>query len=60
MDDLYRLMVRQQDERRGWHFEAMEAYNKRGSGISGLMTAWLVARTVVELLIFFALIWRAF
>jgi hypothetical protein len=54
-------LVREQDERRGWHEEAMKAYEQRGSGISGLMMSWLVTRTIVELAIFVSLIliWRA-
>lgn len=49
-------MEQDQNERRQWHTESMIAYDKRGDGISGLMTAWLVTRTVVELAIFIVLV----
>lgn len=54
----HEVRVAEQDERRCWHHEAMKAYDARGTGISNLMMGWLVARTVVELAILVALVWR--
>jgi len=57
---LLERMERDQDECRQWQDEWRQANAKSSSGISRQMTAWLIARTVVELLIFFALVWRMF
>jgi len=51
-------MERDQDERREWQDEWRNANYKSSSGISSLMMGWLVTRTVVELAILVALIWR--
>jgi hypothetical protein len=62
MDEWFRNIYEQaeqhQAERRGWQEESMIAYHKGSSGISSLMMGWLITRTVVELAILVALIWR--